>query len=768
MLNWFAILTFVAILWPLAAVWAWVAPAVCEFLQRRAPGLALATVALWLLGGVFLFSLSHDDVFTGLDEAAYRSLAHGFGNNYGLVAQDTVLARVPPELRQAFLYSPGVRPTRNRTHQVTDPQSLTLRPYFNPLLPLAAAGGQPLLSPDWFVPLLTFLWLGLVLTIAASLGGWWGLAAGTALLLGTAWPAWFGRGFFAETPAAILTAALLAGNLLRPLRGAMLPTAGFALGLAVSLHPTLIFVSAPVALGLLAGQKRARDGLLLLAGGLLGLLPIWLLTRWVCSPYGNWTRWATLRHMLAVLPEHRAVFLALLLGLAGLAVAVSGLCHARLRRRIARLLLSIPPRVWLLVALLPPLTMLLLPGPVGATLRCGALAFWTGVRIPYALLLLLAGWATLWTNRRPSRAIWLAGLCWAALFAAFLKGVETPVGIWSQRRLVPVWLPLVTLLAICLADARRYFVAKSWRTAAALLLLAAGGLANLIRWPVPYLIPNEKGASRWVTATAGLLPAEGWVIFDYFPHAVPYMNRLDNCVLGLDEKSHDRWPAVMDWLGTLVGTQEVWLATSWSPCRLEEAVRLEEVAVRAGNFPLVRAKEFFPARGSMRKVSNVFQRLVPLAAGEALVQEKIFDGSPLGLRGQWGPLRPLMAAGPPAAWSRQNCGIVGPLPQPGETVEILLEAAAGRKTPQTIRLLPPWAGAELTLEVPTAAGVVGGFLQRPPAVAVGEASATGIYRLQAATPYDPATDGLGGYPDDLGVLVRRIVIRVVQDKVEEQ
>ena len=71
---------------------------------------------------------------------------------------------------------------------------------------------------------------------------------------------------------------------------------------------------------------------------------------------------------------------------------------------------------------------------------------------------------------------------------------------------------------------------------------------------------------------------------------------------------------------------------------------------------------------------------------------------------------------------------------------------------------PPWGGAPLRLAVTAGIGTVQGTLTRP--VDDGERPPTGTYMLRTDRPYDPGSYGLRGYASDLGVPIRRIIIRV--------
>lgn len=743
---------------PLAALLAWMRPAFAVRWRQTRIAVRWGGVLLWTAGAGLLFFFPHEDRFTGLDDMTYRQMAQAFAEGRGFHDSDAVMAAVPPALRRNFLLygDRRVRPTRDRIFQLVEPDLIDAKPYFMPVLPLAAAGLEPVLSPERFVPLVGGLWLALVLAAGFCAGGGWGLLATGALVLGTAWPAWFFRGFFAEGVGVALIAGVVATAAVRPLRGGMAAGAGFALGLAISYHPTLVVLSGPVALGLMLEQNDRKTAIGVAVGLLTGCFPFGALTRWVCQPYGDWTRWATLKKMVFSVPEHQAVALALVLLAGGALLALCVGLFPAVRAWVRKWDEKLSPWGWLTICALPLLLVVAVPGGAGANLRSGAVSMWSGIRWPYALLLLV-GAGSVWSQRRPFRErFWLAALCWTALLFLFVKGVETPVGLWSQRRFLPVVLVGIALLAAPASAALAGRSGARGKTLAlGLLALAAGG-ANLIRWPAAYFTVNERGAAAWTESVAQRMGTDRWVVFDYYAHSVPYAAGLKPRVLGLGETAWTNWPAVAEWISSLAQTEDVWLVTSWSPCTLEDGLRLEPVFSATGRFPVVKTKAFFPAEPGERIVQNAFFRAVPLVPGELAVQDKTVDGSPVGLRGLWGPIRN------GAAWTRQGSGIIGPIPERGGRVRIQIH---GSWTPpqaewseQILRVIPPWGGEDARFEIPAGDSDVQGHFERP--LNDGDRKGTGTYVFHVDRPYDPAENGVRGYPPDLGVQMRRIIIRV--------
>ena len=746
----------VATLGAMAVLLAWVWPVLAAKWRGAGVVSRAALVGFWLAGAAGLVFFPHEDVFAGLDVAAYRKLAHVLAEGRGFHDPDVILAQVPKAIRPYFLYRTGGRPTRDLVFQLSNRNRVETRPFFMPTMPLAASGLSPWLSPDRFMPLLGTLWLALVLAAGFCAGGGRGVGVAAALTLGTAWPAWFLRGFYAEGVGAALVAAVVAAASVRLVRGWIAAGTGFALGMAISFHPTLVVLSVPVALALMLESRDGRSVAGLVAGGLVGVFPFWALTRWVCQPYGNWTQWAVLKGMVFSTPEHRAILMVLaVLAVASMASLCAGF-RPSVRAWIRRMDARAAPWGWLAVCALPLLGIALLPGDVGTALRAGAASVWSGLRWPYALLL-LAGAGSVLMKRRPVRErFWLAAICAASLFFLYIKGLETPVGLWSQRRFLPVMLTGIALLAAPLSAGVAANV-PCWRRMGWIWvpLLAAAGLWNAGRFPAPYFTVNESGATAWTQEVSERIGTNRWVVFDYYPHSVPYAAGLKQKILGLGEHSQDRWPEVASWLADLAKTKEVWLATSWTPCTLEAGVRLEEIFTATGRFPVVKTQAFFPAERGEREVRNTFLRMVPLAPGETAIQDKTMDGSPIGLRGPWGGSRQ------GAMWTRQGSGIIGPVPEKGGRV--VFEAECEWTPPgedwsqQVLLVTPPWGGEPLRLAIPAGNHGAQGSLVRP--VVEADREGTGTYSLSVDHPYDPAQHGLRGYPSDLGVVVKRISIQ---------
>ncbi len=739
----------------------------------------VALLGVCLAGAAFLLLRPHDDQFAGLDVSSYRMLAQALADGREVHADDHVLAQVPSELRRAFLFEPRLRLTRDRAFELTCLDPPRARPYFPPLLPLAAGALRPALSTRWFVPLVGALWWTVLLLAGFRHGRGWGVLATSALGLGTAWPAWYLRGFYAEAVGGVLVASVVLAAASHPLRRARLGAAGMALGLATSYHPTLLVLAAPVALSLLPACRRHTDALWLLGGGALGIAPNWMLTRWVCQPYGDWTRLRSLWTVLWAIPEHRTLFLAGLALLPLILAALTVLAMPRARAALCRWDRRQTPFGWAAALLLAPAVAALLPGPYGRALRLAAVAVWSGIRRPFGLLLGVAAIAALRRGAPRRGRLVLTATVWATLAMLVIQGLETPVGLWSHRRMLPPLLLLVSVLTPSLAAGLAAPLSR-WAPRgrlAALTALALAGGANLWRWPAAFTTIQDRGATNWTAETAARIGTNRWVVFDYYPHAVPYMADLQQRVLGLGEHARDAWPEVAAWLSSLHEQgEEVWVATSWEPRTLELGARLTPVERRTGQFPTVQSKAFFPAVRRSRTVHNTFSRWDAIPADDAqadrtpaLAQDIVLDRGPIGLRGPWGAHRTLRASDGtplPARWTREGSAVVGPVPPSGGGVRIRLEGIAGGvgNVPRTLRITTPWqAHTSITLPPGPALASVETVVARPADAGTRPPLApTGLYVLTATEPYDPwREDRIRGYADDLGAVLHRIRIETL-------
>ena len=712
----------------------------------------------------------HQDTFTGLDTSCYRLMAQAFVKGRGFHDPDRTLLEIPLEHRRAVLleYQQWGRDTRDRSFELTSNKRGTTQPYFFPTLPLAAAGLETatrIVSADYFAPLVGTLLFLLLLCTGAALGGTPGILVALALLFGTPLPAYLFRGFYAEAVGAALVCLVLLGRSLSVRSPSFRLVAPLLLGLAVCFHPVSLALALPTLALLLFDATLPRKSIVT---GLLmfvtGLLPLLAMSIWVCQPYGNIISWAGIRHALAVETVHRL--------LAGVVVVFAGVIGAVLlgsntwKSRCAAAFTALLNKPWgfqiLLAAALLPLTVSALAWSGKPLIQTGMLEYWDGVRIGYAMVLAAGLYAACRRDATPvSRLILTLALVLAPLFF-YLKGFEL-MGLWSQRRLIPISLLLIIALTPLLADALHTLSVRRGAVVAVLagIILLGSSLTNPLRWPAPYRACHEKGADQWVTLLAGQL-AHRFTFFDYYPYAVPFSVSGQNRVIGLGEYATPGLPGLAKWLAVKAASEPVLWVTAYENPGLEEGVSLKELSHETTSFKRLVSKSALPAETRPYGIDIRILEARPITPGTTASLHKILDEGPLALRGPWGCPSPIRTNGVTLAarWSRQGSGVVGPLPAPGHSVKITLSADTARddgSIEQTLRIQAPWGGPKLPLSLHNEVTTVSGILTRPTSASP-SISPTGVYWLLVDNPYDPAKSGIQGYPTDLGARIHSITI----------
>lgn len=743
-------LAFLALLVPLAF-----------FLVRLLPASKPAATIFALCGalvlGAFLFLHPHEDAFSGLDNAAYGNMAAAFSQGRPLVSHDQKAGTLPKVVAQSFLYrSPfsKLRPTLDCAFQTSRDFS-TSRPFYLPAYSLAKAGSH---LGKIFMPLLGTLWLLTLFLSSCRKAGFAGLATATALAMATAYPAWFFRGDFAEGAAAILaTSVFLSASGRRFENGWEFITAAFALGYSLSFHLTALLVAVPVAIVLLPDARRLRERAAFAVGAILGFAPLWLVTRYVTAPYGDWTRLLNLKRIATAAPEHAALFAGAAILLVAAIVAFASIGSTCLRGFALRADRFLTPWGWTSAALMPGLALFLVSRllPSCGMNQGAASSVWLSLRTPALLLGLLGSTALLRRDMRPAnRLLWMLTL-WVASVFFLVKSFEYPVGIWSFRRLLPPVLMFIAAAAIPLAE--MLATARNTRIKAALAAtLAVAALANPIRFPLAYAGVNGKGSETSIAMIEHFLADYGdpTVIFDYFPHALPFSANPRHTVFGLGEHARGKWGEVANWISKTAQTGTVYIASSYTPPLLEEGFVLEPICQFKFEIGEIASKHFFPAARRSRHIGNSFSAALPLEKipHEKLCQHIVFDGSPIGLRGDWCFNRN------GGAWSRASSSLVGPLPSPGTNVTFILDVSwtppVETMSNQVIRLDFP-GNNYLTLLT------IGAGRHKIETTLVSEKPLprVGLYSITAPRPYNPAEYGIKGYPQDLGAFFHAIEIK---------
>ena len=790
---WFLLVTFTTVILAgsiLGALW----PTL-----RKASRWTQTFLFLLIAGSAILLLRPHEDTFTGLDTSCYRLMARAFTGGRGFHDVDKTLLSLPPGQRRSVLleYEHWGRDTRDRSFEMPDINTAETKPYFYPFLPLAASGLETTthwISGDTFAPFMGFLFFVAILCTGAARGNLPGLLAVAALLVGTPLPAYLMRGYYAEAIGAELVALVLLG------RSLSLQTRGFKivapilLGFGMCFHPATIILSFPALAILLFDPTLTRRGIVLtLAGFAVGLAPFVLATLWVCQPYGDIANWKVIRHNLSVDAVHRLV--AVFIVLSGIVFGWGLFGPRRLKARIITACSALldNPAVFdfvLLFALLPFAAMTTLM-PDKALVWTGLHEYWDGIGLGYGLILVIGLIAAFYpTNPTISRAILVLAVLVAPLFF-YLKGFEQ-MGLWSQRRLLPLTLLLIVSLAPALASFCGQTLRRHHRLWTILTVVAVVGLAliNPIRWPAPYVVRHEHGASQWVSTVADKLDSH-FTFFDYHPYSVPFALLSHTRAVGLSEYGQSAFPGLAHWLASLAKQEPVLWVTAYSNPGLEDGVVLKERSRETITLKQVVSKTALPAEARDRVIEMRILEVRPITNQTSLSAHKILDDGPLAIRGTWGCGSPIRVGTDllPSRWSREGSGIVGPVPPPGQSIRISIAAAASRDdglNGQLLKILPPWGGPMLELAVSNDFTRVCGVMARPvmedscrgvagrrpraptsgaptPAPVTGplEGSSTGVFRIYAETPYNPGKAGIRGYPPDLGARIHSITIEMI-------
>lgn len=742
-------------------------------LRDKAPLTRLLLGGLILASGLLLLR-PHEDTFTGLDTSCYRLMAHAFAAGRQLHDTDSTLLELPPSLRRAVLleYQAWGRDTRDRSFQVTSLRRGSTQPYFYPFLPMAAAGLDHLIwipAGDYLVPLIGLLLFALILATGTALGDKYGLVASTALLFGTPLPAYLFRGYYAEAVAAALVMMVLLGLIVSAHFRLFRCLAPLALGLAVCFHPVAIILALPALILMLMAPDLRRSGALwILAGFGIALAPLWAMTRWGCQPYGPITDWQHFVTRLSAQPLQQLLGVFVLIFLAGVLLLI--LAPASFKTRLSGFVDRILTHPHLFMGLL---FLALLPLAIPPAwwsgkplvLR-GLTEYWSGVRWSYGLVLLAGFLAAFWIKGQLRARMLLLLALFLSPFFFYLKGFEQ-MGLWSQRRLIPLTLLLIValtpILATALARLARQVGGPAATLAATILLVAAS--LNFIQWPAPYLVRHEQGTTAWVEAFSKTIGGR-LTLFDYFPYSVPFSASGSTRVMGLSEFGCPALPDMAKWLAERARQEEILWVSAYRNPGLEEGITLASASHERALFERIVSKAAQPAECRKFIIEIDLMKCLPITNATGLSVKKILDGGPLSLRGPWGPRQPFHQADRllPAHWSRQGSGIVGPIPAAGHAVRVTLEAAASRGdgiSGQGIRIHPPWPGPALVLAISNEFTHVTGTLPRPAGTQV--EAFTGVYTLSADAPYDPRKEGIKGYPADLGARIHLIAIEEIGD-----
>lgn len=785
---------------PLVLLWRMCFPAGgMRRIKRMWPILVVA------VAGAFLLFRPHQHVYQGLDSSAFRHMARAFAADRPLHSVDTALAALPQEAREYVMMWPHSpeRRTRERSFEVDSLQACNTQPFFYPLLPLCMNGLDLLLpgqAMDYFVPLCGYaLLLALAIVLTAAMGGWAVLCL-SGLWLGSPLPVWLFRGCNLEAVSAALMGLAVLVWMLRcnrsdfmraiALKGSQQRTVdsensrldvlytiwcGFALGLAVSFHPVMILAALPLMVFVALdkfGSIRLR--LLTVISFAAGISPLLLMTHYVTAPYGRLS-WGNLISGMRVSAAIRSVvFIGAVLTGSLILISVVWLAWRKLRERSAAFAGSRLGGGLLLFCCVMPVVLAVSLWDNAPQVLQGLREGMDALQLPFGLLLLALSLALMFSRQavKPKLLLLVIGILLPAFL--YLKGAER-MGLWSMRRLLVPFVLWLCAVAGWLASARPWRIVPRpvWNIALSLLatMVLVFGLINPIRWPAPYKIRYEKGADSFVQSLADELK-DATVFFDYHPHSVPLAVLPEMRVYGLSESGAPGLPAIARWIRRQAQAGETFWVTAYSNPGIEDGVRLESLGRRSVKLTRARAKTALPAVKEKAGVDLELLRVIPLQAGETASLDKVFEMGrrpgierpQLAVRGEWGR-SDISLTGPdgvrlPAQWTRRTSAVIGPVPPPGGSVKVLIEAAASRSDEQdhqVLRIVPPWGGAGQEVYIGNEYTIAEAVLVRPDGDAVDDWP-TGEYLLEPLQPYNPGAVGISGFNHDLGVLLHRIRI----------
>lgn len=716
-----------------------------------------------------LFLRPHEDSISGLDTSGYRHMTKAFAMRRGFHEVDRALLAVPEEIRPAFMLLPTMqwRNTRDRSFLVHSLEHAETEPFFYPLAPSAAALAELLFEGggDFVLPALCAVLFGVLLLHASASAGLLGAALFAALVVASPLPVWFLRGYVPEGLASLLAA----GAALRlPTDRASALTSSFALGLAVSLHPLASLLAMPVFLirFLRAPHRRHQ-----LYGWVAGLVPLVVMTAWICQPYGDLFDPSIWRRNLHRVAEHRALvaFLtvaALLCAAAAVASVAVGAAGWRSKGSAA----PVAIRTWgesalakAILASLPLLVMLVLAVlPSGrSALWNGLLDAWSALRLPGVTLLGGASVLVLIKKRLDQR--WPVALGLAAfVVCCFLKGVEVS-GLWHQRRLLPAILflavaamPAAAVLKSAVDGLSRF---SGLLTGALAMLVLGLGVANALRWPAPYVVRNEAGAQNWIRRVSEAI-GDSLTLFDYHSFSLQHAVVSTRPVYGLGEheRAREQLPEIIRWLAGQASSRTVLVVTAYANPGIEQGLVFRSHGSITGRMIRVRSKRALPAETNLRDLAvEVLEARPP--NNELPRLSKVFDGGWLALRGPWVPrvnrIRSPQGDRVPGQWFQNGAAIIGPVAAAGEQLHVRVVGVSGRRDERAVQRITlvredgvEIGPFELAHSWSEASAVVAGA--GPPS------SRTMAYALRAESPYDPSTEGISDYPAGLGALLHRI------------
>jgi len=220
-------------------------------------------------------------------------------------------------------------------------------------------------------------------------------------------------------------------------------------------------------------------------------------------------------------------------------------------------------------------------------------------------------------KRRPlSDKLLLWTICATSLVFLYIKGVEVPAGLWSHRRLTPVIICMISLLAtvkfrtVKWALCRRYNTRHVLETMAVFFVIMNAFLFITDIWS-PFTVSDGKGGEKIRAGLERSISAVGddaLVVFDYFQHSFPHQRRGRN-VFGINEhvvKRGEHGP-VLEWMKEEAENGRVVLyVSSYDEPKIPEGVDLDltEVGANGGTYKILRGKNFKDTAEAEREVGQ--------------------------------------------------------------------------------------------------------------------------------------------------------------------
>lgn len=735
-----------------------------RILPKTKPFSAAAALIIAAIFGLFLFTRHHEDAYSGLDTAAYGAMADAFREGHPLISQDEVASAMPPSRLLDFLYrapkdaNSSCRPTRTTTFQIDIGKKNYARtfPFYMPMLSMAEAGSG--LGRN-FIPLVGMLWVAMLLMTAIRFGGIIGIIPALALILCTVYPSWFFRGEFAEAVAFPLITSAWLSAMAKPFKKKIsYAIAGFTMTFALAFHLTAALLAAPIALAIIVTSRDIKERISLLFGAVVGFIPLWLITRYVCAPYGNWTKLSALKHIATSHLEHSVLFFGVVL-LALLTVGVIALASNKKLRIVAYSINKrLPAWSWLIVGIIPAVLLALLASPLKDRFNLAISLSWQSLHAAPIILWIVASLAMLHNQKRISRRILWLLVCWVTCAFLLILGQEVSanhgrtIGAWSFRRMLP---PIIAFIAIFLSPlAKRFAALNGLHKKIAISLLTVLMLYTPIKHHLAYTAINGQGSEKIANEISLELDklAPSPIIFDYFLHSVPFSSKPNNRIVGIGDHARQNWNRVAAWISTIAQTGTVHIVSSYTPPKLELDMAFIPVKAFNADISMASSSTILDVKNTAKKISNTLIKPIHLSKLDSdtlLEQEIVYDGSPIGLRGNWHFMRK------GGAWSRSNSGIVAPLPSSGTNIVAELDVSwyppEGGPSNQMVRITYP--GIKYLALITVKAG-----RQTIKTTFVSEKAnpAMGIYTITPVNPYNPAAYGMKNFPNDLGVFFHKV------------